>query len=467
MFSAEVWAKDRTLSSYWGIDRRMHKLDERNDKGEARRRIARWEEVMMTTCWNVVRKGAATLLLGSLLLTGANAQSGDPIKIGAGLALTGGGAPAGKMLLAALEIWRDDINAKGGLLGRQVALVVYDDQSNANNVPGLYTKLISVDKVDLLVGPYGTNFVAPAMPAIIQNNKMTISYTAIGINRQYNYPKYFSMVPVGPAGVNAFSIGFFEMAAAQKPKPETVAILAAEAEFAQSAAQGAREEIKKQGFKLIYDQSYPPSLTDFTPVVRALRAANADIVYVGAYPPENVGILRAANEVGLNPKMFGGAMIGMLITPIKVNLGPVINGLVISEAFVPSPKLQFAGLADLMKRYQAEAPTLKTDPIGYAFVPFGYAAGQVLAQAVTATKSLDHDKLAAYLHSHTFQTVVGEIGFGKDGEWSSTRQFLTQFQSVEPNNLDQFRAGSKQPVLWPAEYKTGEMIYPYENARKK
>jgi branched-chain amino acid transport system substrate-binding protein len=244
---------------------------------------------MMRTGWNVVRACAATLILGSLLLTGVNAQSGDPIKIGAGLALTGGGAPAGKMLLAALELWRDDVNAKGGLLGRPVAVVVYDDQSNPNNVPGLYTKLISVDKVDLLVGPYGTNFVAPAMPTIIQNNKMTISYTAIGINRQYNYPRYFSMAPVGPAGVNAFSIGFFEMAAAQKPKPETVAILAAEAEFAQSAAQGAREEIKKHGLKIIYDQSYPPSLTDFTPVVRAVRAANADIVYVGAYPARQRG----------------------------------------------------------------------------------------------------------------------------------------------------------------------------------
>ena len=421
----------------------------------------------MRKWWNAVRACAATLILGSLLPTGAYAQSGDPIKIGTGLALTGGGAPAGKMLLAALELWRDDINAKGGLLGRQVTIVVYDDQSNPNNVPGLYTKLISVDKVDLLVGPYGTNFVAPAMPTIIQNNQMVISYTAIGINREYNYPKYFSMVPVGPAGVNAFSIGFFEMAAAQKPKPQTVAILAADAEFAQSAAQGAREEIKKHGLKLIHDKSYPPNMTDFAPVVRAVRAVNADIVYVGAYPADNVGIVRAASEVGLNPKMFGGAMIGMLITPIKVNLGPVINGLVISEAFVPSPRLQFAGLADLMKRYQAEAPTLKTDPIGFAFVPFGYAAGQVLAQAVTETKSLDHDKLAAYLHGHTFQTVVGEIGFGKDGEWRKTRQFLTQFQNVEPNNVDQFRDGHKQPILWPPEYRTGEMIYPYENARKK
>ena len=249
-------------------------------------------------------------------------------------------------------------------------------------MPGIYTKLITVDKVDLLLGPYATNFVAPAMPTIMQHNKMTFSLTAIGINRHFNYPKYFSMVSVGPDGVNAFSKGFFEIAAQQKPKPQTVAILAADAEFARSASDGAREELKKHGFRLIYDQSYPPPTTDFTPMVRAIQAANPDIVYVAAYPPDNVGIIRAANEIGLTPKMFGGAMIGMLITPIRVQLGPVANGLVISETFLPSPKLKFAGLDDLMKRYQAKAPELKTDPIGYAFVPMGYAAGQILAKAV-------------------------------------------------------------------------------------
>ena len=334
-------------------------------------------------------------------------------------------------------------------------------------MPGIYTKLITVDKADLLLGPYATNFVAPAMPTIIQHNKMTISFTAIGINRHFNYPKYFSMVPVGPDGVNAFSKGFFEVAAAQKPKPQTVAILAADAEFAKAASDGAREELKKQGMKVIYDQSYPPNTTDFTPMVRAMQSANADIVYIAAYPPDNVGIIRAANEIGLNPKMFGGAMIGMLITPIRVQLGPIANGLVIVETFLPSPKLQFPGLDDMMKRYQAKAGELKTDALGYAFVPIGYAAGQVLAKAVTETKSLDHDKLAAYIHANKFDTVVGTIAFGKDGEWTEARQFTTQVQNVAPNNLDQFRDGSKTPVLWPSEYKSGDIIYPYADARKK
>jgi branched-chain amino acid transport system substrate-binding protein len=420
---------------------------------------------------NMTRKAlgafALALLAGLSFTVGASAQSGNPIKVGAGLALTGGGAPAGKMLLAAIEIWRDDVNAKGGLLGRPVEVVSYDDQSTPSNVPGIYTKLITVDKADLLLGPYATNFVAPAMPTIMQHNKMTLSLTAIGINRHFNYPKYFSMVPVGPDGVNAFSKGFFEVAAAQKPKPQTVAILAADAEFAKAASDGAREELKKQGMKVIYDQSYPPNTADFTPMVRAMQSANADIVYIAAYPPDNVGIIRAANEIGLNPKMFGGAMIGMLITPIRVQLGPIANGLVIVETFLPSPKLQFPGLDDMMKRYQAKAGELKTDALGYAFVPMGYAAGQVLAKAVTETKSLDHDKLAAYIHANKFDTVVGTIAFGKDGEWTEARQFTTQVQNVAPNNLDQFRDGSKTPVLWPSEYKSGDIIYPYADARKK
>ncbi len=422
---------------------------------------------MLNLCRSALRVFAATLLIGLLCVSAAPAQTANPIKVGVGLALTGAGASPGKMLLAALELWRDDVNAKGGMLGRKVELIHYDDQSTPSNVPGIYTKLITVDKVDLLLGPYATNFVAPAMPTIIQHNKMTISLTAIGINRHFNYDKYFSMIPAGPDGVNTFAIGFFEIAAQQKPKPQTVAILAADAEFARSASDGAREELKKRGFRIIYDQSYPPATTDFTPMVRAVQAVNPDIFYVAAYPPDNVGIIRAANEINLQPKMFGGAMIGMLITPIRVQLGPAANGLVIVETFLPSPKLQFPGLDDLMKRYQAKAPELKTDPLGYAFVPIGYAAGQTLAQAVEAAKSLDHNKVAEQMRKLTFKTVVGDVAFAKDGEWTTARQFTTQVQNVAPNNLDQFRDGSRTPILWPPEYKSGDFIYPYADARKK
>jgi branched-chain amino acid transport system substrate-binding protein len=422
---------------------------------------------MTKVCGNALRAFVAAFIVGLLALSSASAQSGNPIRIGMSLALTGAGASPSKVINTALEIWRDDVNAKGGITGRPVELVIYDDQSTPANVPGIYTKLITVDKVDLLVGPYGTNFVAPAMPTIIQNKKMTLSFTAIGINREFKYDKYFSMASVGPEGVNAFSKGFFELAAAQNPKPQTVAILAADAEFARSSADGAREELKKHGFKVIYDQTYPPATTDFAPVMRAVQAANADILFIGAYPPDNVGIIRAANEIGLTPKMFGGAMIGMLVTPIKVQLGPVANGLIVGENLAASAMDKIPGAADFLKKYSAKAAAAGIDPLGFAWGPFAYAAGQVLDQAVTETKSLDHDKLAAYMHKASFKTVAGDFSFAADGEWSKSRQLWTQVQNAQPNNLDQFRDGKAQPVVWPPEFKTGEIIYPYANARKK
>jgi branched-chain amino acid transport system substrate-binding protein len=294
----------------------------------------------------------------------------------------------------------------------------------------------------------------------------TISILAIDVNRHFHYSRYFDMIPVGPEGTKAFSKGFFVLAAAQKPKPQTVAIVATDAEFSKTSADGARENAKTEDFKIVYDQSYPPSTTDFAPVMRAVQAVNPDLVFVAAYPPDTVGIVRAASEIGLSPKMFGGTMIGLLITPIKTQLGPMLDGIVISESFVPAPSFNFPGVTDVLKRYQAKAVGEKIDPIGYAFVPFGYAAGQVLAQAVETTKSLDQAKLAEYIHHHTFYTVVGEINYAPDGAWAAPRTLVTQFQNVAAGNIDQFRDGRVQPILWPPHYKSGTMIYPYAAAKK-
>jgi branched-chain amino acid transport system substrate-binding protein len=423
------------------------------------------EEIMLAR--RAVAGAALAILFTAALGAVGPAQAVDPIKVGFSMALTGGVAPNGKQNLLALEIWRDDVNAKGGIMGRPVELVYYDDQSNPNNVPGIYTKLLSVDKVDLLLGPYATNMIAPAMPIIMQAGKMTISLLGINVNRQFNYSRYFSMVPGGDEGTLAFSRGWFELAAAQSPKPKTVALIAADAEFGKTACDGARDNAKKGGFEIVYDKSYPPGTADMVPVVRAVQATNADLVFACSYPPDTVGLVRAANEIGLNAKMFGGAMIGLLATPIKMQLGPLTNGLVIMESFIPAPTLNFPGLKPMLEKYQAKAGALGIDPLGYGFTPFAYAAGEVLAQAVEATKSLDHAKLADYIHAHKFSTVAGEISYGKDGEWTKSRQFFTQFQGVAGNDLGQFRDTSHQVILWPAEYKTGDIVYPYENAKKK
>ena len=408
--------------------------------------------------------GAAFAL--TLCLFIAPAQAADPIKIGFSMALTGGVAPNGKQMLIALEIWRADVNAKGGLLGRQVELVYYDDQSNPANVPGIYQKLLKVDNVDLLIGPYATNMVAPAMPVIMGQKKTTIGLLALGINQHFKYPQYFSMVPAGPDGIKSFSEGFFKIASEQKPKPKTVAIVSADAEFAKTAAGGAKANAEKYGFKVVYDKSYPPPTQSFGPIIRAVKAADPDIVFVASYPPDTVGIVRAIHEIDYKPKMLGGTMIGLLVTPLRAQLGPLMNGITIMESFTPAPTFNFPGLQAVLAEYGKRAQGQKIDPFGYGFVPFAYAAGQILAEAVTQTKGVDNAKIANYIRSHEFDTVAGKIKFGKDGEWAQSRMVFSQFQNVEPNNLMQFKDTKHLPVVWPEKYATGKFIYPYADAVK-
>src|SRR5499433_3989986 len=144
----------------------------------------------------------------ALLFAGAAwAQSGEPIKIGYGISQTGGLAPNGKSALLAQKIWEEDINAKGGLLGRPVKLIYYDDQSNPATVPGIYTKLLDVDKADIVIGPYATAIIAPAMPIVMQKKKTFVTLLGLAVNSEFHYPNYFAMIPSGPNAKSAFTKG--------------------------------------------------------------------------------------------------------------------------------------------------------------------------------------------------------------------------------------------------------------------
>jgi branched-chain amino acid transport system substrate-binding protein len=412
---------------------------------------------------------AAALTAGvSLLVQGpARTQSNEPIKIGFGIAQTGPLSPNGKSALLAIKIWEEDVNAKGGLLGRPVKLIYYDDQTNPSTVPGLYTKLLDVDKVDLVTGGYGTNMVAPAMPVIIQHKKVFIGLLALAINSEFNYPNYFSMAPTGGTDSKAsITKGFFDVAVAQSPKPQTLAIAWADAEFSHNCADGARESAKAAGFKVVYDRNYPPATTDFAPIVRAIQSSNADLVLVCSYPLDSVGMVRAANEIGLKPKMLGGGMVGLQATVFKTQLGPLLNGITNYDFWLPVPKMNFPGVADLMKKYQARAPSEGVDPLGYYMAPFGYAQYQLLGEAITAVKSLDDQKIADYIRKTTFHTVAGDIAFGSNGEWAKARVLQVQFQGIKGNDVGQFRDISTQVVVTPDEYKSGNLIFPYEKAKQ-
>jgi branched-chain amino acid transport system substrate-binding protein len=403
------------------------------------------------------------LAAAAMLVSLAVAHAENPITIGFGMALTGGLAPNGKAALLAMQIWESDVNAKGGLLGRPVKLVYYDDQSNPATIPGIYTKLLDVDKVDLVVSGYATNMIAPAMPIIMQHNRTFLGLLGLAANSEFHYPNYFSFTPTGgPEPKQSFAAGFFATAMAQNPKPQTLAMVGADAEFPHNAMDGARALAKQNNLKIVYDKTYPPTTTDYTPIVRAIQATSPDLVLVCSYPPDTVGMIRAASEIGLKTRLFGGGMVGLQSTAIKTQLGPLLNGIVDYDFWLPWSKLASPEAKAFLKQYQAKAPSTGVDPLGYYLPPFAYGYMQVLQQAVEGTKSLDQAKLADYLRSHTFKTVVGDVKFGADGEWAEARVMEVQFQNVKANDVEQFKLPGTEVILWPPDLKTGDVIYPYK-----
>jgi branched-chain amino acid transport system substrate-binding protein len=391
----------------------------------------------------------------------------EPIRIGFGMALTGPLAANGKSALLAQKIWEEDVNAKGGLLGRPVKLIYYDDQSNPSTVPGIYTKLLDVDKVDLVIGGYGTNMVAPALPVMMQKKKLFIGLLALAVNSHFNYPLYFSMTPTGgPKPQESFSEVFFDIAMQQTPKPQTLAVVGADAEFPRNAADGVHSVAARHGLKIVYDHFYPPATTDFAPIVRAVAATNPDIVCVLSYPLDTVGMVRAINEIGYKPKMVGCGMVGLQATAFKKQLGPLLNGIVNYDFWLPAPTMRFPGVLELIARYQPRAGSEGVDPLGYYMAPWGYTQLQVLGQAIEATKSLDDAKLADYMRSATFTTVVGDITFGPNGELSKPFVVAVQFHDIKSDDLQPFKDLSVVTIVGPKEYKTGDVIYPYERAKK-
>jgi branched-chain amino acid transport system substrate-binding protein len=401
--------------------------------------------------------GAATGFAGA-----ANAQA-KPFTIGFGMALTGGLAPNGKAALLAMQIAEEDINARGGILGRPVKLVYYDDQSNPSTVPGLYTKLLDVDKVDIVVSGYATNMIAPAMPIVMQKDRTFFSLLGLAVNSEFHYPRYFSVTPTGgPRPKESFAEGFLEVAMEQNPKPQTLALVGADAEFPRNAMEGVRNICKKVGLKLVYDKTYPPTTADYTPIVRAVAATNPDVFFACSYPPDSVGIIRASSEIGFKPKIYGGGMVGLQATAIKTQLGPLLNGIVVYDFWLP-----WAGFAsdegrNFVKKYQTKAAAAGVDLLGYYLPPFGYALMQIVEQAVKGAGGTDDAKLAEFTRKNTFKTVVGDIRFNKDGEWETAQVMAVQFQGVKGNDVDQFRDPKTEVILWPTKYKTGNIIYPYD-----
>ena len=400
------------------------------------------------------------LAVAFVLIGGVAAEAAEAIKIGFSTSLTGALASSGKANLLAQQIWAEEINGRGGLLGRPVQLVTYDDQSSAATIPGIYAKLLDVDKVDLVMGA-ATNLIVAAMPEIMQRQKLVIVLLALGSNDVFRYPRYFQTAPWGPDAKGAMAKAFFAVAKTISPPPKTLAIVGADAEFSNNAMTGARAQAKQGGFAIVYDRTYPPGTVDYTPIVRAIAATNPDLVFVASYPLDSVGMVRAATELGLKAQMFGGAMVGLQYATFLQQLADKVNRIVNYHLYVPAATMNFPGIETFLKTYQARAAQAGTDPLGFYQPPFAYAAMQVLEQAVKATGSLDDGKLADFIHKSAFDTIVGEIRFDEKGEWATPRLLMIQLQNVEGSGLEQYRSGGKEVILYPPEYKDGELQHPF------
>ena len=388
----------------------------------------------------------------------------QPIKIGMSMPQTGPLGGGGKAALLALQMWVEDVNAKGGLLGRKVQFISYDDQTNPSLVPGIYTKLLDIDKVDLLIAPYGTNVTAPIMPLVKQRDLLLMGNFSFDVNAQIKHDKWFNNAPWG-AGALAWGGPFLETA--EKLGAKSIAIMAADAEFAQNLCTGARAIAKAKGFLIVYDQNYPPNSVDFSSIIRAVRAAKPDLVFVCSYPAESAAIVRAVNELGVGPtvKMIGGGMVGLQFAPIMEALGPMLNGFVNYNSWVPEKTMANPAVTDFLKRYSERAKAEKVDPLGFYLPPFNYAIGQMLAQAITATKGVDQKALANYIRGNTMKTMVGDIRFDAVGEWATPRVPMAQFRGIKGKDLEQFRLPGKQVIIGPAALKTGDVIAPFDKAR--
>ena len=408
---------------------------------------------------------AITVVTCTLILSTASntrrAEADDPIKIGFSMALTGALAGAGKAALLSMQIWAEDINSTGGLLGRQVELIYYDDQTNPSLVPGIYTKLINIDRVDLLVSGYGTATIVPAMPIIMNYNRLFLTLFALAGNEEFQYDRYFQIMPAGPNPRVAWSKGFFEIAMLQNPAPKTIALVGADAEFPRNAMIGARHNAQQFGLEIVYDRNYPPNTVDFTPVMRAIQATEPDLVYVASYPPDSVGIVRSINEIGFTAKQFGGGMVGLQYATFLEKLGEQLEGIVNYDFWVPEPTLQFPGIQEFLSKYQEYAVDAGVDPLGYYLPPYAYAYLQILGQAITQTESIDEEILAEHIRSNEFSTVVGNVAFGPDGEWKKSRILMVQFQNIVGRNLQQFTEPGTRVVLYPPEWASGQPQYPF------
>jgi branched-chain amino acid transport system substrate-binding protein len=407
--------------------------------------------------------GAAGAIASASGLRFAGAQTA-PVKIGFSISQSGGLAGGGRSALLGRQIWRDDVNKKGGLLGRPIDLVFYDDQSSPTVSPGIYAKLFDIDKIDIPICPYGALLTASVMPMLAQRGMLAFANFASGVNDKLKYDRFFEAAPFGDE-LGGYSGGFIKLAA--KNGLKSIAILSVDFEATQQIVASIKELIAHLGMNIVYDQRYPLNTVEFSPLLRALKSKSPEAVFVVSYPNESAAIVRAVNEVGVGSsvQLFGGNMIGLQFAPLLESLGSQLNGIVNYQTYVPEPTLNAPGVSEFFAIYAAQAREAKVDPLGFYLAPINYALCQIIEQSVATAGTLDNASIAQQMRKMSFKTILGDVKFGPTGQWDKPRMLQIQFQDIKANDIEQFRQRGRQVILDPPEFASGSLRKPFSTAR--
>jgi branched-chain amino acid transport system substrate-binding protein len=379
----------------------------------------------------------AVLLLLSFVATATAAPAGPPVRVGGTLALTGPLAPTALLHKIAGEIYVEELNKANGLLGRPVEWVLLDDQSKPDLTRSLYEKLITVDKVDLLIGPYATSAILAAMGVAQRYGKM-LPHHSYGMPHLAKYEMHFPTAAFGPEPNRTVPARIFDALATTTNPPKSVAIVTSKFPSAQFQSNGAREVAEKRGLKVALYLEYEFGTRDFGAIAARIKDAQPDFLWVGALGLDGNQIIEAMKKLDyLPPRHFH-----LFPAPGPLALAPD-GKLALSHTFFEAhpPMLSNAGAAKLVPLFHERAARAGVPYVNVDTQAAGsFAAWQLIEAAVTATKSLDDKAMAQWLKTHPVDTLIGRLRFDGPNNYGDDLSKLKQVQD------------GKWVVVWPREF---------------
>jgi branched-chain amino acid transport system substrate-binding protein len=394
--------------------------------------VPRRLRMTMTSFKRLAPVALAGIVFASLPLPAA-AQT--PIKIGASLSVTGTYAKPGTQQREGYDICVDELNAKGGLLGRKVEFVVYDDQSQPATAVKLYEKLITEDKVDAVMGPY-SSAVSEAVANVTEKYKKVMVAPLAATTSIFKKGRKYIFMVISPAEV--YLEGLMDMAAKRGLK--TVAIINEDTLFPKASAAGTAEAAKKRGLQVVLQEAYPKGNTDFSALLVKIKSLNPDVIAAGTYFDDAVAITRQMKELNVNPKMFGltvGGDIPEFYDLLKQNAEYVYGSTQWDDALPYPGQKEFVG---------AFTKKFKHEPSYHAAA--GYAGCLTYAEAVKRAGTLDADKVRDQLLKMEIRTAFGDYKVDPDGFQIAHKMVMLQWQD------------GKRVVVWPDDLASGKVRYP-------